>query len=133
MKYQRSPHPAPRASGGLSRPSPLTRLRLKASSYCGYHSPTHVEDDPIHPHVMTTCFKSRLAVAALALGWAAWPLEPSAHSANQLGAWDGLILSPAGASPPVAAAPGGIARGAALLPLLYGRWLYAAEDAVHDN
>lgn len=82
---------------------------------------------------MTTCFKSRLAVAALALGCAAWPLETSAQSASQLGAWDGLMLSPVGAFSPVAGDPREIANGADVLTLRYGRWLYDAEDAVHDN
>jgi hypothetical protein len=82
---------------------------------------------------MTTCFRSHLAVAALALGWVAWPLETSAQSANQLGAWDGLMLSPVGAFSPVAGDPREVVKGADVLTLRYGRWLYDSEDAVHDN
>jgi hypothetical protein len=43
------------------------------------------------------------------------------------------MLSPVGAFSPVAGDPREIARGADLLTLRYGRWLYDAEDAVHDN
>jgi hypothetical protein len=82
---------------------------------------------------MNSWFRSRLAVAALALGWAAWPLEAVAQSANQLGAWDGLMLSPIGAFSPLAGDPRDVAKGADVLTLRYGRWLYDAEDAVHDN
>jgi hypothetical protein len=82
---------------------------------------------------MTTCFHSRLLVAMLALGCAAWPLEASSQSANQLGAWDGLMLSPVGAFSPVAGDPRDVANGADAVTLRYGRWRYDAEDAVHDN
>ncbi|MBI3567655.1 MAG: hypothetical protein HY084_05565 [Gemmatimonadetes bacterium] len=57
----------------------------------------------------------------------------SAQSASQLGAWDALMLSPAGALTPVAHDPGEVAAGARELSLRYGRWRYDADDAVHDN
>jgi hypothetical protein len=56
-----------------------------------------------------------------------------AQSTNQLGAWDGLMLSPAGALAPVAHAPGDLPAGATELSLRYGRWTYDSDDAVHDN
>jgi hypothetical protein len=61
------------------------------------------------------------------------PRQAAAQSASQLGAWDGLMLSPVGALAPVARDPGAIASGANELSLRYGRWRYDVEDAVHDN
>jgi hypothetical protein len=61
------------------------------------------------------------------------PLRGAAQSAGQLGAWDGLILSPIGALAPVARDPGYSASGVDELLLRYGRWRYDSEDAVHDN
>lgn len=57
----------------------------------------------------------------------------AAQSASQLGAWDALMLSPAGALTPVAHDPGEVAPGSHELSLRYGRWRYDADDAVHDN
>ena len=82
---------------------------------------------------MTTRFQGRLVVAALVLGLAVWPRQAAAQSANQLGAWDALMLSPIGALSPVAGDPREIANGADVLLLRYGRWRYDSEDAVHDN
>ena len=56
-----------------------------------------------------------------------------AQTTNQLGAWDGLMVSPAGALAPVAHAPGDLPAGATELSLRYGRWTYDSDDAVHDN
>ena len=56
-----------------------------------------------------------------------------AQSTNDLGAWDGLMLSPVGALAPVAHAPGDLPAGATELSLRFGRWTYDSDDAVHDN
>ncbi len=57
----------------------------------------------------------------------------AAQSAGQIGAWDGLMLSPVGALTPVAHDPGEVSAGAREISLRYGRWHYDADDAVHDN
>jgi len=61
------------------------------------------------------------------------PGEAAAQSARQLGAWDGLVLSPAGSLAPVARDPADAGSGAGELLLRYGRWRYDSDDAVHDN
>jgi hypothetical protein len=55
------------------------------------------------------------------------------QSASQLGAWDGLTLSPIGALAPVAGPLAPAAAGSYALTLRYGRWRYDSEDVVHDN
>jgi hypothetical protein len=56
-----------------------------------------------------------------------------AQSASDLGAWDGLMLTPIGALPPVAreAADSGARRNE--LSIRYGRWRYDLDDAIHNN
>jgi hypothetical protein len=56
-----------------------------------------------------------------------------AQSTNELGAWDGLVLSPVGALAPIAHAPGDLPAGMNEIALRYGRWTYDSDDAVHDN
>src|SRR5665647_3165619 len=66
---------------------------------------------------MTTTFKCRLAFAALVISFGVAPRETAAQSVNQIGAWDGLVLSPVGALPPVAGDPGDMASGVNERPL----------------
>ena len=82
---------------------------------------------------MTTTFKCRLAFAALVISFGVGPRETAAQSVNQIGAWDGLVLSPVGALPPVADDLGDMTSGVNELLLRYGRWRYDSDDAVHDN
>ena len=57
----------------------------------------------------------------------------SAQSASDLGAWDGLMLSPIGALAPIAHDAGeGDARQSDLW-LRHGRWRYNVDDAIHNN
>lgn len=106
---------------------------IEAVCISGYRSPSRGESEPIHSDVMNTRFPGRLTVAALVLSLAAWPHDTAAQSVSQLGAWDGLMLSPIGALAPVASDLREIAHGPGVLSLRYGRWRYDAEDAVHDN
>lgn len=82
---------------------------------------------------MTTRFERRLTVAAAVILLAVGSRGTAAQSAGQLGAWEGLTLSPVGALAPVARDPGDIVSGVHELTLRYGRWRYDADDAVHDN
>lgn len=82
---------------------------------------------------MTTTFKCRLAFAALVISFGVGPRETAAQSVNQIGAWDGLVLSPVGALTPVARDPGDLAPGGNELSLRYSRWSYDPDDAVHDD
>jgi hypothetical protein len=75
-------------------------------------------------------FAATIAIAAAA---ALGPRGALAQSTNQLGAWDGLMLSPVGAVAPVARGPAGLAPGANELTLRYGRWSYDSDDAIHDS
>ena len=59
--------------------------------------------------------------------------QAHAQSASQVGAWDGLMLTPVGALAPVASDPGGLRAGDTAWSLRYGRWRYDADDAVHDT
>lgn len=68
-------------------------------------------------------------VAAVACG----PRDAAAQTAGQLGAWDGLTISPVGAVAPIAHDAGDLATGVNEVSLRYGRWRYDADDVVHDN
>ncbi len=74
-----------------------------------------------------------LALFALTIAATLAPLSAVAQSTNQLGAWDGLMLSPIGAVAPVARGPGSLAPGANEISLRYGRWSYDSDDAIHDT
>jgi hypothetical protein len=57
----------------------------------------------------------------------------SAQTTGELGAWDGLMLSPIGALAPIAHDGGeGDARQSDLW-IRYGRWRYNVDDAIHNN
>jgi len=87
-------------------------------------------DRPEPLAVPTTATRSLALAACLAAGGAR-PRGAAAQSASQLGAWDGLMLSPVGALAPVARDP--VAPRGDELSLRYGRWRYDTDDAVHDN
>src|SRR6202171_6087541 len=57
----------------------------------------------------------------------------SAQSAGDLGAWDGLMLSPLGALAPIARDPGEGDAHQSDLWLRYGRWRYDVDDAIHSS
>ena len=57
----------------------------------------------------------------------------SAQSASELGAWDGLVLSPIGALAPIARVAEDQAPRQSDLWLRYGRWRYNVDDAIHNN
>lgn len=57
----------------------------------------------------------------------------SAQSAGDLGAWDGLMLSPLGALAPIAHDPGEGDAHQSDLWLRYGRWRYDVDDAIHSS
>jgi hypothetical protein len=82
---------------------------------------------------LTTRIEYRFAAAAVAILLVVGPSETAGQSAGQLGAWDGLMLSPAGALAPVARDPTDWASGVNEFSVRYGRWRYDADDAVHDN
>lgn len=82
---------------------------------------------------MTGTLARRSSAALCLLAGVAAARGAAAQSAGQLGAWDALMLSPAGALTPVAHDPGKVAGGTRELSLRYGRWRYDADDAVHDN
>jgi hypothetical protein len=89
-----------------------------------------------HAGLVTRRFESRVASASLALVLLALVLAPRAtraQSASQLGAWDGLILSPVGALAPMVRDLGAIGSRSDELSLRYGRWRYDEDDVVHDN
>ena len=93
-------------------------------------------DEPTHPDLVTRRFKRRLATAVpvlvlVLLGVA--PLDAAAQSARQLGAWDGLVLSPVGALAPIARDQGDTVSRVNELSLRYGRWRYDEDDVEHDN
>jgi hypothetical protein len=88
---------------------------------------------PTRGAFLTIRFENRPAIGAFLILLAVGPRETAAQNANQLGAWDGLMLSPVGALAPVARAPGEMASGADEVSLRFGRWRYDPDDAVHDN
>jgi hypothetical protein len=57
----------------------------------------------------------------------------SAQSASELGAWDGLVLSPIGALAPIARVAEDRDARQSDLWLRYGRWRYNVDDAIHNN
>ncbi|MDQ6769746.1 MAG: hypothetical protein M3Z54_07140 [Gemmatimonadota bacterium] len=57
----------------------------------------------------------------------------SAQSASELGAWDGLVLSPIGALTPIARVGDDRDFRQSDLWLRYGRWRYNVDDAIHNN
>jgi hypothetical protein len=74
-----------------------------------------------------------VANAVLLLTLAAAGSRAAAQTPNEIGAWDGLVLSPVGALPPMARAP--VTAGATTdeIAIRYGRWRYDPDDAVHDD
>ena len=74
-----------------------------------------------------------LAVAAMLIVVAGVGRPAAGQGANQLAAWDGMVLTPIGALTPVARDPGATAPGVYDASLRYGRWRYDADDVVHDN
>jgi hypothetical protein len=78
--------------------------------------------------------RHRVAAAAFLVAVSgAGPRTAAAQTASQLGAWDGLMLSPVGALAPLARGPGSADRRSTELSLRYGRWQYNADDAVHNT
>ena len=76
-------------------------------------------------------FRLRAAAFVVLLGFAS--RQSDAQTASQLGAWDGLMLSPVGALAPVTGDPGATSSGVYSVSLRYGRWRYDVDDVVHDN
>ena len=75
------------------------------------------------------CIRAAALVVLLGIG----SRQSDAQTASELGAWDGLMLSPVGALAPVTSDPGATAPGVYSVSLRYGRWRYDADDVVHDN
>jgi hypothetical protein len=90
-------------------------------------------DGPTLTRLMKVPPERRLAMVAFLMTFGVGPRQAAPQSASQLGAWDGLMLSPVGALAPVARDPGEMASRGNELSLRYGRWRYDADDAVHDN
>lgn len=62
------------------------------------------------------------------------PIERlSAQSAGDLGAWDGLMLSPVGALAPLARDSGEPGSRQSNLWFRHGRWRYNVDDAIHSD
>jgi hypothetical protein len=57
----------------------------------------------------------------------------AAQSAGEVAGWDGLMLSPIGALPPLARTPIAGDSVRYLLSARYGRWRYDLDDAIHNN
>lgn len=76
---------------------------------------------------------ARVARAAALLLLVGGGNRARAQSTNAIGAWDALVVSPAGALAPVVRAFGDASVPRDAIALRYGRWRYDAEDAVHDN
>ena len=57
----------------------------------------------------------------------------SAQSAGELGAWNGMVLSPIGALAPIARVAEDRDARQSDVWLRYGRWRYNVDDAIHNN
>jgi hypothetical protein len=81
----------------------------------------------------TRLIRGLAAFAGVLLASATAADTASAQSAGDLGAWNGLVLSPIGALAPIARVGEDRNARQSDLWLRYGRWKYDVDDAIHNS